>query len=95
VGKESKNATIFSQSTTYGLESLVTVDERGQMVLPKEVRDRAGILPGDKLALITWGSEAETHCISLVKVKHLTGMIKGILGPLAEDILKTNESDLS
>ena len=25
------------------VESLVTVDERGQMVLPKDLRDRAGI----------------------------------------------------
>jgi AbrB family looped-hinge helix DNA binding protein len=35
------------------VESLVAVDERGQMVLPKDLRDKAGIRPGDKLALVT------------------------------------------
>jgi len=32
----------------------------GQMVLPKELRDRAGIKGGDKLALIGW--EKEGRC---------------------------------
>ncbi|TFH10270.1 MAG: AbrB family transcriptional regulator, partial [Candidatus Atribacteria bacterium] len=27
----------------YKVQAMVTVDERGQMVLPKDVRDRAGI----------------------------------------------------
>ena len=35
------------------VEAVVSVDERGQMVLPKEVRARAGIKPGDKLALVS------------------------------------------
>ncbi len=30
------------------LEALVTMDERGQMVLPKDLRERLGIGPGDK-----------------------------------------------
>jgi len=34
------------------VESLVGVDERGQMVLPKELRDRADIKAGDKLAVV-------------------------------------------
>jgi len=34
------------------IESLIRVDERGQIVLPKEIRDKANIYPGDKLALI-------------------------------------------
>jgi len=32
--------------------SLVTVDGRGQMVLPKELREQIGIRPGEKLALV-------------------------------------------
>lgn len=34
------------------VESLVGVVERGQMVLPKELRDRADIKAGDKLAVV-------------------------------------------
>ena len=34
------------------IEAIVSVDDRGQMVLPKEIRDKAKIRPGDKLAAI-------------------------------------------
>ena len=36
------------------VEALLGVDERGQMVLPKELRDRANIKAGDKLAVVSW-----------------------------------------
>ena len=35
------------------VEAILGVDERGQMVLPKDVRERAGIQTGEKLALIS------------------------------------------
>jgi len=49
------------------IEALISIDERGQMVLPKEVRDKAGIRPGDKLALTSWESEGKVCCMLLVK----------------------------
>ena len=42
------------------VESLIAVDDRGQMVLPKELRDRAGIKGGDKLAVIGWEKGGES-----------------------------------
>ncbi len=69
------------------VESIVSVDERGQMVLPKEVRDAAGIRPGDKLAIIMWKKGEEVCCMSLIKVDALTGMVKGMLGPLMKDLI--------
>jgi AbrB family looped-hinge helix DNA binding protein len=69
------------------VESLVTVDERGQMVLPKDLRDRAGIRGGDKLALIGWEKEGKVCCLSLIKVEELSTMLKGVLGPLMADLL--------
>lgn len=69
------------------VESLVAVDERGQMVLPKELRDRAGIRGGDKLALISWEREGAVCCLSLVKVEEFSGMVKGVLGPLMGELL--------
>ncbi|GAB4305592.1 MAG: hypothetical protein Kow0097_04190 [Candidatus Bipolaricaulota bacterium] len=33
------------------MEALIPVDERGQMVLPKQVRERLGLRGGDRLAL--------------------------------------------
>jgi len=69
------------------VESLVTVDDRGQMVLPKELRDRAGIKGGDKLALIGWEKEGKVCCLSLIKVEELSTMVKGVLGPLMGGLL--------
>ncbi|MFQ5824356.1 MAG: HgcAB-associated protein HgcC [bacterium] len=70
------------------VESLTSVDERGQMVLPKELRARANIRAGDKLAIMSWEKDGEVCCISLIKVKDLTEMVKGMLGPLMKDILQ-------
>ena len=70
------------------VDSVVTVDERGQMVLPKEIREKAGIKAGEKLAVITWGSDDKAFCISLVKAEDIEGMVKDLLGPMMKDIIK-------
>jgi len=69
------------------VEALVSVDERGQMVLPKDVRKAAGIDPGDKLALIAWTEDGAVCCLSLIKADKLTDMVRGGLGPLMKDII--------
>ena len=69
------------------VEALVSVDERGQMVLPKEIREKANIRTGDKLAITSWEKDGKICCISLIKADELTGMVRAILGPLMEDIL--------
>ena len=70
------------------VDSLVSVDDRGQMVLPKELRDKAGIKGGDKLAVISWEKEGQVCCLSLIKVEEFSGMIKGVLGPMMGDLLQ-------
>ena len=67
------------------VESLVSVDDRGQMVLPKELRDRADIKAGDKLAVVTWEKEGAVCCITLIKADSLAEQIKGFLGPVMRD----------
>lgn len=69
------------------VESLVSVDERGQMVLPKELRERAKINAGDKLAVISWEKDGEVCCLFLIKADQFADMVKGMLGPLAKEIL--------
>jgi len=68
------------------VESLLSVDERGQMVLPKEVRERANIRPGDKLALVSWERNGKICCINLVKAEELSDMVRGILGPMMREV---------
>ncbi|NVO67756.1 HgcAB-associated protein HgcC [Methanofollis tationis] len=66
------------------VEAVLSVDERGQMVLPKDVREKAGIRPGDKLALISWERDGEVCCLALMKTGRLSGMVKQVLGPLVD-----------
>jgi antitoxin PrlF len=70
------------------VEALVGVDERGQMVLPKEAREKAGIRAGDKLAVISWEKGGQVCCLSLIKADSLTGMVREILGPFMEEMIK-------
>ncbi|HOG97697.1 MAG TPA: HgcAB-associated protein [Methanothrix soehngenii] len=70
------------------MESIVSVDERGQMVLPKEIRERAKIRPGDKLAVVSMEKDGKICCLSLIRVKELEGMVKSVLGPVIDDIFK-------
>lgn len=70
------------------VESIVGVDERGQMVLPKDLRERAGIAPGDKLAVTSWEMDGKVCCITLVKADSLVDMVKTELGPVLKEIIK-------
>lgn len=76
-----RTATEGSCGNCCRVESLVSVDERGQMVLPKDIRERAGIRPGDKLALMTWQGEGGVCCLFLMKTEMLSGMLRSVLGP--------------
>jgi len=69
------------------VESLISIDERGQMVLPKEIREKANIRAGDKLAVISCEKDGKVCCISLIKAEDLAGMVKGLLGPIMKEII--------
>ena len=65
---------------------MVSIDERGQMVLPKDLRDKANIKAGDKLAVVAMEQNGQVCCISLVKVQELTDMVKNMLGPVMKEV---------
>ncbi len=70
------------------VESIVSVDERGQMVLPKDLREKAKIRPGDKLAVISMEKNGKICCLSLIKAEELENMVKSMLGPVMDEIFK-------
>ena len=72
------------------VEALISVDERGQMVLPKEIRDKAGIRTGDKLALVSWEKDGEVCCLTLIKADEFGDMVKGLLGPMMKGVMASN-----
>ena len=74
-------------ATCCRVDALVGVDERGQMILPKEIRLKADIAAGDKLAVTLWEKDGKVCCISLIKVEELTEMVKGMLGPVMKEII--------
>ncbi|MBA7676890.1 hypothetical protein ES703_85135 [subsurface metagenome] len=69
------------------VEALVSVDDRGQMVLPKELREKANIRAGDKLAVVSWKKNGNVCCISLTKAEELTDMVRAVLRPVMKEIL--------
>ena len=72
------------------VEAILTVDERGQMVLPKDIRDRAGIQPGSKLALISWERDGAVCCISLIDAGKLVGMVRDVLSPMMQELMEAD-----
>jgi antitoxin PrlF len=77
-----------SMVSSCSVESIVTIDERGQMVLPKEIRERAKIKPGDKLAVLSLEKDGKVCCLSLIKVEELEGMVKSRLGPVINEAFR-------
>jgi AbrB family looped-hinge helix DNA binding protein len=78
---------MVKRSSCCQVEAVVSVDERGQMVLPKELRKKAGINAGDKLAVVAMAKGDDVCCLSLIKVDAMDDMVKEFLGPVIKDIL--------
>ena len=78
--------------TCCNVVSVVQVDHRGQMVLPKEVRQKAGIRAGDKLAVVTMEREGKVCCVTLMKAEELSDMVMVRIGPVIEDAQKQETS---
>ena len=83
------STTASGNATCCRVEALVTVDSRGQIVLPKDVRERAGIEAGDKLAVVGFESDDRVCCISLVKADAFADTVKEMLGPMMAEIFQS------
>ncbi len=68
------------------IEAILSVDERGQMVLPKDIRERAGLKPGDKLALVSFEKDGQVCCFSLIKADRFGDVVKNLLGPMLDEL---------
>jgi len=70
------------------VDALVTIDGRGQIVLPKEVREKAEIKEGDKFVVISHKSGGKGCCIFLVKADYFSESVRSTLGPMLKEILQ-------
>ena len=64
------------------VDAVVTIDDRGQMVLPKELRYKLGVAEGGKLAVVSWEKSGELCCVSLLPTAGLGGMVRTLLEPI-------------
>ena len=71
----------------FSVEAVATIDDRGQMVLPKAIRKRLGLKAGDKLAISVMERDGKPCCITLIRTEELSGMVREFLGPAIKDLL--------
>ncbi|MDD4858812.1 MAG: HgcAB-associated protein [Dehalococcoidales bacterium] len=83
-----KKAPVSPETCCCQVDAVVTVDSRGQLVLPKELRDKAAIKDGDKFAVISYRSGTEVCCIFLVRADYFSKTIQGALGPMMKEIMQ-------
>jgi AbrB family looped-hinge helix DNA binding protein len=77
-----------SEQSCCTVDAVVTLDSKGQIVLPKDLRERAKLKPDDKLALIGCEREGEIRCILMIKAEDLGKTVKVMLGPTLKEIFK-------
>jgi antitoxin PrlF len=64
------------------IDAIVSVDSKGQIVLPKDLREKANIGANDKLALLAFEQGGEVVCIIMLKADNLGCTVKNMLGPI-------------
>jgi AbrB family looped-hinge helix DNA binding protein len=62
------------------------MDVKGQIVLPKDLREKANMKPNDKIALVACEKDGEVCCIMMVKAERLVGAVTQTLSPLVKGL---------
>ena len=81
------------EGDTCRIDAVVTMDAKGQIVLPKDLREKANLKPNDKIAVVACEKEGEVCCIMLVKAERLVGAVTKALGPLLEAVTKKDDKE--
>ncbi|GAG66976.1 unnamed protein product [marine sediment metagenome] len=81
---------LLKKSTPEQLESMA----KYELTRMKEMDAFIGIRAGDKLAAVSWEKNGEICCISLIKAEDFAEMVKDLLGPMMEEILKKKKDKI-
>ena len=73
---------------TCRIDAVVTMDAKGQIVIPKDLREKANFKPNKKIALVASEKDGEVCCITLIKAEKLGGAVTKTLAPLLKGITK-------
>lgn len=79
------------EETCCRIDAVVTMDAKGQIVLPKGLREKANLKPNDKLAVVACEKNNEVCGIMMVKAESFRSALSETLGPLFKDILKEKD----
>ena len=71
--------------------TIVTALGKGQVVIPKAIRDQLGLTPGRKLAIRVHDNEIVFHLLPKDPIRALCGFLKD--GPSTKDLLKERRKE--
>ena len=64
------------------------MDSKGQIVLPKDLREKANFKPNDKIAVVACEKDGEVCCIMMLKAEKLVGAVTKTLSPMLKGVTK-------
>jgi AbrB family looped-hinge helix DNA binding protein len=64
------------------------MDAKGQVVLPKDLREKADFKPNEKIAVVACEKEGKVCCIVMLKAEKLVGAVSKTLGPLLKGVIE-------
>ena len=64
------------------------MDSKGQIVLPKDLREKANFRPNDKIAVVACEKDGEVCCIMMLKAEKLVGAVTKTLSPMLKGVTK-------
>jgi AbrB family looped-hinge helix DNA binding protein len=70
------------------IDAIVTMDAKGQIVLPKDLREKANLKANDKIAVVACEKDGVVCCIMMVKAESFRSALSETLGPLIKDVIK-------
>ena len=73
---------------TCRIDAVISMDAKGQIVLPKDLREKANFRTNDKIAVVACEKDGEICCIMMLKAEKLVGAVTKTLGPLLKALTK-------
>ncbi len=73
---------------TLRIDAVISMDAKGQIVLPKDLREKANFRPNDKIAVVACEKDGEVCCIMMLKAEKLVGAVTKTLSPMLKGVTK-------
>ena len=73
--------------------AVVKTHGKGQIIVPKEIRDKLGIVPGRDLSVELVGDHVEIRPLPDDPIEYLTGIFDAHPSSLADELLKERRAD--